>query len=231
VPESNLVAASKRGAPQHVQRYVPGSCLSQYSPLNARSVPFLRAILYCSGVSSFCHSASDLVTLSAMRFLLRERGSVRRHCPVDKWGNSLIYHIPRPGIGMTGSSIVEVCIALHKPASPCTNLGYCPNRPVPPRCESDRADRARPRHVAFFPARAAVDVPAAAHRVRRLVRGAGCARRDFLLRERHYPVCGRLRRHPSAPRRCCLADWACSPAERSSRASCLASIGCIRSPR
>src|SRR3954452_696393 len=55
VPESNLVLESNSSAPQPAQRYTPSSCLSQYLPVNARSVPPLRSTSYCSGVSSSRH--------------------------------------------------------------------------------------------------------------------------------------------------------------------------------
>ena len=45
---------------------MPLSCLSQYSPVNARSVPFFRSTRYCSGVSSFFQSSSVLLVLSLM---------------------------------------------------------------------------------------------------------------------------------------------------------------------
>src|SRR5207249_7369741 len=63
VPESNFVSELNRGVPQQTQRYVPGAWLSQYSPLNGGSVPFLRATLYCCDVSCARHSSSDFVTL------------------------------------------------------------------------------------------------------------------------------------------------------------------------
>jgi len=57
-PASNLCSASNSGAPQPMQRYSPFSRWSQYSPENARSVPFSRATWYCVGVSCSRHSAS-----------------------------------------------------------------------------------------------------------------------------------------------------------------------------
>src|ERR1700694_1740982 len=45
---------------------MPLSLRSQYSPANARSVPFLRVTLYCMGVSCARHSASVFVTLTPM---------------------------------------------------------------------------------------------------------------------------------------------------------------------
>src|SRR5271168_5414177 len=41
VPESNFASELKSGVPQHTHRYVPAAWLSQYSPVKARSVPFL----------------------------------------------------------------------------------------------------------------------------------------------------------------------------------------------
>src|SRR6266496_4472445 len=43
---------------------MPCSWLFQYWPVKARSVPCFRATRYCSGVRSFCHSASVLVIFS-----------------------------------------------------------------------------------------------------------------------------------------------------------------------
>src|SRR5947208_13911202 len=43
---------------------MPGWWLFQYSPVKARSVPFLRRTPNCAGVNSFFHSSSVLVTLS-----------------------------------------------------------------------------------------------------------------------------------------------------------------------
>src|SRR5262245_16503985 len=65
VPESNFVSEPNNSWPQQTHRYVPASCLFQYSPVNARSVPFFRATRYCSGVSCFFHSSSVLCTLAA----------------------------------------------------------------------------------------------------------------------------------------------------------------------
>src|SRR5665213_2772070 len=64
VPESNLVDLSNNSAPQHAQRYVPASWLSQYLPVNAGSVPFCRATWYCSGLNSLRHSSSVFFTFS-----------------------------------------------------------------------------------------------------------------------------------------------------------------------
>src|SRR6266480_2651691 len=43
---------------------MPGWWLFQYSPVKARSVPFLRRTPNCAGVNSFFHSSSVLLTLS-----------------------------------------------------------------------------------------------------------------------------------------------------------------------
>src|SRR6185503_8028925 len=58
VPESNFMPESKSSLPQPAQRYTPSSCLSQYLPVKARSVPPLRSTSYCSGVSSSRHCSS-----------------------------------------------------------------------------------------------------------------------------------------------------------------------------
>src|SRR5262245_27070413 len=73
VPDSNFVSESNSGVPQQTQRYLPFARLFQYSPLNARSVPFLRVTLNCSGVSCAFHSASDLRILSTMSFAILPR--------------------------------------------------------------------------------------------------------------------------------------------------------------
>src|SRR5918995_459332 len=58
VPESYLVSDENRGASHATQRYTPSALLPLYSPLKGRSVPFMRVMRYCSGVSSSCHSSS-----------------------------------------------------------------------------------------------------------------------------------------------------------------------------
>ena len=58
VPESNFVSEANSSAPQPAQWYMPGVFSSTYGPVNARSVPALRRISYCSGVSSARHSSS-----------------------------------------------------------------------------------------------------------------------------------------------------------------------------
>src|SRR3954470_16614270 len=72
-PASNLVSDSNSRVPQPMHRYVPGSSLLQYSPVNGRSVPFLRVTWYCSGVNCSRHSASVLLTLSTMGILHQMR--------------------------------------------------------------------------------------------------------------------------------------------------------------
>ena len=64
-PESYLVFASKSAAPQQTQWYMPSSWQSQYLPVNARSVPFLRVTWNCSGVSSRLYSSSVLAFFMA----------------------------------------------------------------------------------------------------------------------------------------------------------------------
>ena len=71
VPESNFVSDENSSAPQAAQWYVPLSLEYTYSPLNGRSVPRLRRMSYCSGVSllrnsaSVSTSASDMTPLSS----------------------------------------------------------------------------------------------------------------------------------------------------------------------
>src|SRR5271157_2673429 len=65
VPESNFVSEPKSSAPQQTQWYVPSSCLFQYWPVKAGSVPHWRATWYCSGVNCCCHSWSVLAIFSA----------------------------------------------------------------------------------------------------------------------------------------------------------------------
>ncbi len=64
VPESNLVSELNSSCPQPLQRYMPSSLLSQYVPVNARSVPFLRSTSYSSGLSSSRHSCSVFSSFS-----------------------------------------------------------------------------------------------------------------------------------------------------------------------
>ena len=49
------------------RKLTPGSFMSLYSPVKARSVPLRRRISYCSGVSSARHSASVFSILVVMR--------------------------------------------------------------------------------------------------------------------------------------------------------------------
>ncbi len=58
----------RRGAGRSTRTvYVPFAWLSQFGPVNARSVPFFRVTWNCSGVRSFFHSASVLTTRSGGR--------------------------------------------------------------------------------------------------------------------------------------------------------------------
>src|ERR1700682_1831066 len=66
VPDSNLVSELNSALPQQMHRYMPLSGFSAYRFENGRSVPFLRATLYCSGVSCLRHSSSVLTTLSSI---------------------------------------------------------------------------------------------------------------------------------------------------------------------
>jgi len=59
-PDSNFVSDEKSGVPHAAHTYVPASLFSSSSPVNGASVPFSRRILYCSGVSRFSQSASDM---------------------------------------------------------------------------------------------------------------------------------------------------------------------------
>lgn len=61
--ESNLSSERKIVFPQPAQRYVPSSLLRSSSPVNGWSVPPPLRMWYCSGVNSFFHSLSDLITL------------------------------------------------------------------------------------------------------------------------------------------------------------------------
>src|SRR3989344_177175 len=60
VPESNFASELKSEFPQAAQAYVPSAFSCRYSPVNAISVPFSRKIRYCSGVSVFFQSSSEL---------------------------------------------------------------------------------------------------------------------------------------------------------------------------
>src|SRR5271157_2607241 len=64
VPESNLVAEVNSAFFQHTQRKIPLACRSQYWPVKACSVPFLRVTLNCSGVNWARHAASVLTTFA-----------------------------------------------------------------------------------------------------------------------------------------------------------------------
>src|ERR1017187_3624366 len=67
VPDSNFVSELKSGRSQHTQTYVPFAWLSQFGPVKARSVPFFRVTVYCSGVRSAFHSASVFTIRSGRR--------------------------------------------------------------------------------------------------------------------------------------------------------------------
>src|ERR1019366_3598517 len=60
VPESNFSSESKSAFSQQTPREAPGSFDALYFPVNAGSVPPLRAILNWSGVSCLRHSSSVL---------------------------------------------------------------------------------------------------------------------------------------------------------------------------
>src|ERR1700750_1892625 len=49
LPLSNLSTDANNGSPETTSTYMPGSWLSQYSPVNGRSVPFFWVTWYCSG--------------------------------------------------------------------------------------------------------------------------------------------------------------------------------------
>src|SRR5437762_1558517 len=66
VPDSNLSSERNSASPHPAQRSVPRSLACAYSPVNARSVPFLRSTWYCSGVSCCRHSASLFSTFIAL---------------------------------------------------------------------------------------------------------------------------------------------------------------------
>src|ERR671919_855582 len=59
VPESNLASLSNSSVSHTTQRYTPASLVSQYSPVNARSVPASWVTWYCSGVRRLRISSSD----------------------------------------------------------------------------------------------------------------------------------------------------------------------------
>src|SRR5262249_43846444 len=69
VPDSNFVSELNSSAPQAAHRYMPSSWQSQYSPVNAGSVPAWRSTWYCAGVSSCCHCSSVFVTSGLMALL------------------------------------------------------------------------------------------------------------------------------------------------------------------
>src|SRR5690606_9275725 len=63
-PELYLCSVLNRGRPQQTQVKVTGSFTSLYSPVKGGSVPFWRVMWYWLSVSSCCHWASDLWSLS-----------------------------------------------------------------------------------------------------------------------------------------------------------------------
>src|SRR5450756_1083971 len=66
---------------QPAQRYAPGRCSSHRPPVKARSVPFCRRTLYCSGVRTARHSASDLAVAVVDAVLSSVMGyRLRRYC-------------------------------------------------------------------------------------------------------------------------------------------------------
>ena len=67
-PIRTCVLESNSGSPQQTHLYMPSSWLSQYLPLKARSVPCSRVTRYCSGVSFWRHSASDLAASAGLGF-------------------------------------------------------------------------------------------------------------------------------------------------------------------
>src|SRR6185437_6833482 len=71
VPDSNLVSESNSAVPQQAQRKMPLSCRSQYSPVNARSVPSWRAISNACGESCSFHSSSLFLTLGTVAVFWR----------------------------------------------------------------------------------------------------------------------------------------------------------------
>src|SRR3989338_10222768 len=103
MPESNFVSEEKSLLPQPVQIYIPFPLFLQYFPVYAGSVPFPLKIWYCSRVSFFFHSSSDL----CINFILKGRrgrpacaGHARAHielppsgvCNVLHYQSRLFYH-------------------------------------------------------------------------------------------------------------------------------------------
>ena len=78
MPDLNFVSDAKSGCPQQAQAYVPSFLLSQYLPVNARSVPFSRAIRYSSGVSYARHSSSVFTIFSGLSVIDSSRASHAR---------------------------------------------------------------------------------------------------------------------------------------------------------
>ena len=98
VPESNFASDANSAAPQPAQVYMPGVFSLTYGPVKARSVPALRRISYCSGVSEARHSSSVFVIgvmsvfsmpISASPQVLRRsqlRGTPARQACAAKYG-------------------------------------------------------------------------------------------------------------------------------------------------
>ena len=194
---------SKSGVPQQTQRYMPLRWLSQYSPENARSVPFLRVTRNCSGVSCAFQSASDFVNLvdhGCPRASRADRTASRRYAIVSPFQS----------------------FALTRPARRRYAPGLDNAHPDSFRRDVRVIGLVGFAHalLALLPARAAAAVPAAARRVRRVVDGARRAGRRVLRRERRHAVRRRASRSTASARgRCCSAGSRCSPAARSSRRS------------
>lgn len=61
VLESNLALEENKGLPQAAHIYMPLSLVWMYCPVKGVSVPFSLKIRYCSGVSRFFHSSSEML--------------------------------------------------------------------------------------------------------------------------------------------------------------------------
>ncbi len=92
-PDSYLVSEEKSAASHTMQRYVPSSWQSQYSPVKARSVPACWVTAYCSGVSR-SRSSSSVKLMSVMV----GSASRRRRRPFNRTGPSLVPVVARPGV-------------------------------------------------------------------------------------------------------------------------------------
>ena len=69
MPESNFVSASKSGALQQIQLYVPSSLLLLYSPEKGASVPCSLHTRNSSSVSCFLHSSLVFFILKIIPYL------------------------------------------------------------------------------------------------------------------------------------------------------------------